>query len=121
MWIKLVDEIIMDLKKAIRHLESRPFEWTNKPQARSPIPIKIYLKELIESVYNLRAANISPKEKYDILNRSLVVKIIFWKETLLEMDFGKHQSIKDKVFEELARAETQLIHLREIAKEEMGR
>lgn len=49
------------------------------------------------------------------------MKIIFWKETLLKMNFGKHQSIKDKAFEELVKAETQLIHLREITKEEIGR
>ncbi|MFZ2357112.1 MAG: hypothetical protein WAW67_04765 [Candidatus Omnitrophota bacterium] len=44
-----------------------------------------------------------------------------WKNTLLRIDFGKHQSVKDKAFEELIKAETQLIHLRDITKEEMGR
>jgi len=121
MWIKLVDEIIMDLEEAIKYLESVPIIWRDKPEEEPPVPIKIYIKELIESVKTLRTTNISPREKYDILNKNLVLKIIFWKDILLKMDFEKYQSIKDKAFEELVRAETQLIHLREITKEEMSR
>jgi hypothetical protein len=82
--------------------------------------MKIYCKELIESVKKIRNTDMSSEKKYEIINNNLVEKIIFWKWFLTKMDFEKHQSIKEKVLEELVRTETQLIQLRGITKEEMG-
>lgn len=124
MIIKLVDEIIMDLEEAIKYLESATFWRSGVPEEIFPSGNEgvmiIYLKELIESVKKLRTIDIPIHEKHGIVDH-LVTKIIFWKDIFLRIDFEKFPSVKDKAFEELVRAETQLIHLRDIIKEEMGR
>lgn len=121
-WVTYCNNVVMDLESVIKKLGSKMC-WTGKflklNGGQNPGVIKGYLEELVESIKNIRTGGGSPKERYDIVNRSYS-KINFLKGNLQRTDFGEDQTMKENVLERIVRAETTLSALRDLAKEEMA-